>query len=150
MESTGSPPLRRLLVRCPGDARGGKQAAHEVLINGACGTASFVDGPNDERLATATVARNKHTFHVGGKFAVLPNKGLPITTRVLRLESEHFADFNSGQRSRWRADEIRRPFLLRAFHFAKGHAAFDGLGPVDLNSFHTLDVTVAVVDKFLG
>ena len=121
------------------------------MINGACGTASFVDGPNDERLATATVTRNKHTFHVGVKFAVLPNKGLPITTRVLRLESEHFADFQFGPNEAGGEQyEIRRPFLLRAFHFAKGRAAFDGLRPVDLNSFHTLDVTVAVVDKFLG
>ena len=63
------------------------------MIDGASSAAALVDGPNDERLATATVTGDKDAFDVGGKLAVLADKGLPVATRVLRLESKHFADF---------------------------------------------------------
>ena len=40
-----------------GDARGGQQAgAGEIFVDGAGGAAALVDGPDDEGLATPTIA----------------------------------------------------------------------------------------------
>ena len=73
------------------NARRGKQAVTgKILVDGAGGTAAFVDSPDDKGLATPTIASDKNALKVGGEFPVLTDKGLPIATRVLDLEPEHF------------------------------------------------------------
>ena len=79
------------------NTRSGKQAGTgKILVDGAGGTAAFIDGPDDEGLATATIAGNKNALEVGGEFSVLTDKGLPIATRVLDLEAKHFPNDQLG------------------------------------------------------
>ena len=119
------------------NTRGGKQTGTgKVLVDGAGGTAAFIDGPDDEGLPTATIAGDKYALKVGGKFAVLADESLPIAARVLDLETEHFADFKfRPHETGGEQNEVGRPFFFGTFHFAKGRAAFDRFCPIDLDSF---------------
>ena len=134
-----------------GDARGGQQAAtYEVLVDGAGGAAAFVDGPDDEGLAAATVAGDEYAFHIGGEFAVLADKGLPVPARVLGLEPEHFVDLQFGaDKAVGEQYEVSGPFLFGAFHLSERRPTLDRLGPVHLDGFNALNVAVAVIDKYL-
>jgi len=135
-----------------GDARSGEEAgAGEVLVDGAGGASAFVDGPDDEGLAAATIAGDKHALKVGGKFAVLADESLPVAARVLGFEAEHFADFKFWpHETGGEQHEVGRPFFFGAFHFAKGRDTFDRFGPIDLDGFHRDDVAAVIADKFLG
>ena len=44
---------------------------HEEAVAFACGGAAFVDGPDDERLATAHVAGGEDAGEIGGEFPVI-------------------------------------------------------------------------------
>jgi hypothetical protein len=66
------------------------------LVDGAGGTAAFVDGPDDKGLAAPTIASDKNALEVRREFSVLTNKGLPIAARVLDLEPEHFPNDQLG------------------------------------------------------
>src|SRR5690606_23834183 len=43
---------------------------HQVAVAFARGLATFVDGPDDERLTAAAVPSSEHALHVGGILAV--------------------------------------------------------------------------------
>ena len=121
------------------------------MVDGAGGASAFVDGPDDEGLAAATVAGNKDAFEVGGEFAVLADESLPVAARVLGLEPEHCADRQLGaDEAGGEQHEVGGPFLFGAFHLAEGRVAFDRFAPIDFDGFHGFDVAAVVTDEFLG
>ncbi len=57
-------------------------AAHEEGIHRVGGLAAFADGPDDERLAPAHVARRKHARHAGGVAMGGIGAGLGVATGI--------------------------------------------------------------------
>ena len=96
------------------NTRGGKWASTgKILVDGAGGTAAFVDSPDDKGLATPTIASDKNALKVGGEFSVLTNKSLPITARVLDFEPEHFPNDQLGtNKAGGEQYKVRRLFLF--------------------------------------
>ena len=117
------------------NAGSGEEAeTSEVLVDGAGGAATLIDGPHDKGLTTPTVTGSEDTFHIGGEFAMRTSKSLPVAARVLALDAEHLADFKfRADKAGGEQHEIGGPFLFGALHFTERGAAFDRFGPVNFH-----------------
>ena len=94
--------------------------AHQVAVALARGAAAFVEGPDDEALAAATIAGGEHCRHVGCEFSVLRFECFPIAAGTLRLDAEHLTDakFRTEESGR-EQHEMCRPNFFAAGHFGE-------------------------------
>ena len=123
-------------------------SAHEVLIALSCGTSSFRQCPNDERLSSSHIAGDENTVHIRLEFTELSRDiGSSVTVefqrgrnRILRSEEAHREN-----------NKIRVDRLSGRIDRHRDHAAgLFVLLPGHLYDLKFLDVALAVADELFG
>jgi hypothetical protein len=107
---------------------------HKKFIHFPRALATFLDSPNNERLATTTVTSCKDTLDVG-RVAIFGS--CDVGARV-SLESETFGTIRWTQESHAQEDEVGREEFLRICNFRVGPLAFLILLPIKTDSLMSI------------
>src|SRR5438876_10507731 len=105
--------------------------AHQIAVALAGGAAAFIEGPNNQALATATIAGSEHAFHVS---RVLFKIGFDVSAEVAfnfeRIEQRLFG----AEKAHREQNQLDRPKLFSARNFFGDELAFFIPFPLDLDS----------------
>jgi len=115
-------------------ACGETSGLHKKFIDFPRALATFLNSPNNERLATTTVTSGKDTFDVG-RVAIFGScdVGTPVS-----LESETFGTIRWTQESHAQEDEVGREEFFRVCDFGVGPLAFLILLPIKTDSLMSI------------
>ena len=118
---------------------------HQVAVAFAGGFAAFVDGPDDEALASAAVTGGEHGGDVGGVFSVV---GLEVETLVM-IQAQLVGNRLLGAfEAQGQEAELGGPLLLGAGNDGeRGLLVGVGLGPIELEGLDRAEVAIGVAEE---
>ena len=119
--------------------------AHQIAVALAGGFAAFVDGPDDEALASAAVTGGEHAGDVGGVFSVV---GLEVETLVM-IEAQLIGDRLLGAfEAEGQEAELGGPLLFAVGDDRERSLLFGvGLGPIELDGLDGAEVAIGVAEE---
>lgn len=121
--------------------------AHEEAVTFSGDAPSFVDGPDDERLATAHIASGEDSRDVGHVDIML---GFDVGACV-GFESELLNDFLFGpEEAEGEESELTGESAGGAGNFLRDEATLFVLAPFDLADFEALQIAVGIFEEAFG
>ena len=111
------------------------------------GRAAFVDGPDNQALPAAHIARGEDARYAGGVFARLGAHIAALIPGNAKLFQQHILGAKEPHRQQ---NQLRRPDFFGAWDFTRRRASVCTRHPLHLDGMDRGQVAVFVTHKALG